>query len=61
VHRVHRCVLVSAGQCIRRVQRLRERVRWVWVQRFHLQGLLGLAAVPAVRRDGPVSAMFRAG
>jgi hypothetical protein len=60
VHRVRRCVRVSAGRCIPRDRRLQERVRWAWVRRFHLPGQRGLAAVRAVQREGPVSDMFRA-
>jgi hypothetical protein len=59
-HLVRRCVLASAGRCIQRGQRPRERVRWVWVRRYRLREPRGLAAVRAGRRDGPVSAMFRA-
>ena len=61
VHRVRRCVLASAGQCIPLAQLLLERVRSALVPRCRLLEPHVLAAVLAVRRDGPVSVMFRAG
>ena len=60
VRLAHRCVLVREGRCIPRVQRLLERVRWAWVRRFHLRERRAPAAGRVVRREGPVSAMFRA-
>jgi len=60
VRRVRRCVRASAGQCILRGSRQRERVRWVWGRRFHLREPRGLEPVPAVRRGVPANAMFRA-
>ena len=60
VRRVRRLGRASAGRCILRDRRLREHVRWAWVQRFRLRELRGRVRVRVVRRDGLGSAMFRA-
>jgi hypothetical protein len=61
VRRVRRFVPVSVVQCILRGKLLPERVRWVWVRRFHLRAQRVLVPVLAVRHAVPASAMFRAG
>ncbi len=60
VRRVRRCVRVSGDRCIPRGSRLRGRVPWVWVRRFRLREQRGRAVGRVVRREGRVSAMFRA-
>jgi hypothetical protein len=60
VRRVRRCVQVSGDRCILRGSRLRGRAPWAWVQRFRLREPRGRAVVRVGRRDGQVSAMFRA-
>ena len=60
VRRVRRFVPANVVPCIPRAKRPQERVRWVWVQLFHLPAPRGPAAVPAVRRAVPASVMFRA-